>query len=101
MPHFLVKLIAPRPILAMDMDAQERAMVAEHFDCWKSRRDAGEVIVFEAGALSHGTLRRRRDRGCGRSRGARDADPAIKSNRGLAGEVYPMRAVARAATTSA
>jgi hypothetical protein len=55
----------------MDMDAQERAMVAEHFACWKSRQD-----------------------------GARDADPAIKSNRGLAGEVYPMRAVARAATTS-
>jgi hypothetical protein len=71
MRHFFVKLIAPRPILAMDMDAQELAMMAEHFACWKSRRDAGEVIVFEPGALSHGTLRRRRDRGCGRTRRAR------------------------------
>ena len=55
MPHVFLKLSAPRPTHAIDVDAQERAMMAEHFACWKSSRDAGEVILFEPGARSQGT----------------------------------------------
>jgi hypothetical protein len=68
MPHFFLKPIAPRPTFAMDIDARQRAMMTEHFAYWKSRLDAGAATVF--GARSQGT-QRRRDRGRGRSRGAR------------------------------
>jgi hypothetical protein len=62
MPHFFAKLIAPRPSFAMEMDAVERAMMAEHFAYWKTRLDAGEATVFAA---------RSQGAGRGRSRGAR------------------------------
>jgi hypothetical protein len=31
MPHFLLKLVAPRPTFANDMNDQEKAMMQEHF----------------------------------------------------------------------
>jgi hypothetical protein len=99
MPRFFVKLIAPRPTFAMDMDAQQRAMMAEHFTYWKSSDDAGEVIVFEPGARSQGT--RKGLYGVGVIAAADEAaarpsaDPVIKSDRGFACEVYPARGHAR------
>jgi uncharacterized protein YciI len=103
MPHLFLKLIAPRPTFAMDMDAQQRAMMAEHFTYWKSRLDAGEVIVFgpvldPKGPYGAGVIAAADEAA---ARAFADADPAIKSNRGFACEVYAMRAVTRAATTSA
>jgi hypothetical protein len=90
MPHFFAKLIAPRPPVAMDMDAHERAMTAGHFAYWKSRL-AGEADVFKPDARSQGILRRRRDRG------PEEADPIA----GLLATFIRCARVTRAATTSA
>ena len=100
MPHFFLKLIAPRPTFAMDMDAQERAMMAEHFAYWKSRLDAGEVIVFGPvldpnGPYGAGVIAAVDEAA---ARAFADADPAIRSNRGFVYEIYPMRAVTRETT---
>jgi hypothetical protein len=46
MPHFLLKLVAPRPTFANDMNDQEKAMMQEHFLYWKDRQDRGDVLVF-------------------------------------------------------
>jgi hypothetical protein len=76
--------------------------MAEHCAYWKSRLDAGELIVLRTmldprgpyGAGLIGAV------GEAAARAFADADPAIKSNRGFAYEVYPMRAVTRATTTA-
>jgi len=97
MPHFFLKLIAPRPSFANDMNEQEKTLMQQHFIYWKGRQDAGEVLVFgpvldpkgpygmgivvaadETGALTFAA-----------------ADPAMKANIGFACEVHPMRAVTR------
>ena len=46
MPHFFLKLVAPRPTFAMDMNDAEKAMMRQHFLYWKGRQDKGEVVVF-------------------------------------------------------
>jgi hypothetical protein len=46
MPHFFLKLIAPRPTFATDMSEAERKMMQEHVVYWKGRQDKGEVLVF-------------------------------------------------------
>ena len=46
MPHFFLKLIAPRPSFANDMNEQEKTLMQQHFIYWKERQDAGEVLVF-------------------------------------------------------
>jgi hypothetical protein len=43
MPHFFLKLIAPRPTFANDMNDAEKAMMQEHFLYWKGRQDKGDV----------------------------------------------------------
>ncbi len=97
MPHFFLKLIAPRPTFAMDMSAEEKAMMGEHAAYWKSKLDGGDVVVFGPVMDPHGPY------GMGivtmpdeaAARAFADADPAIKSGRGFACEIYPMRAVTR------
>ncbi len=46
MAHFFLKLIPPRPSFAMDMNAEEKAMMAKHLDYWKTKLDSGAVLVF-------------------------------------------------------
>jgi len=46
MPHFFLKLIAPRPTFATDMNDAEKKMMQEHFLYWKVRQDKGDVLVF-------------------------------------------------------
>src|SRR5271169_1095313 len=46
MAHFFLKLIAARPTFAMDMNAEEKAMMAEHVAYWKAKLDSGQVVVF-------------------------------------------------------
>ncbi len=97
MPHFFFKLIAPRPTFAMDMSAEERATMGEHFAYWKARLDAGEVVVFgpvmdPSGPYGAGIVAATDETA---ARAFADADPAMKSNRGFRCEIYPMRAVTR------
>jgi len=97
MPHFFLKLVAPRPSFAMDMNEAENAMMQEHFEYWKGRQDKGEVIVFgpvldPAGAYGMGVIEAA-DEAAARAFVA--GDPAMKANRGFSCEVHPMRAVLR------
>ena len=102
MPHFFLKLIAPRPTFAMDMNADEKAMMAEHFAYWKAKLDRGDVLVFgpvldAKGPYGAGIVLAADEAA---ARAFADADPAIKSNRGFTCEIYPMRAVTRETTTA-
>ncbi|MFY9786345.1 MAG: ATPase, partial [Pseudolabrys sp.] len=47
MPHFFLKLIAPRPTSAMEMNDAEKKLMEEHARYWKGRQDVGEVLVFD------------------------------------------------------
>jgi len=102
MPHFFLKLIAPRPTFAMDMNVEEKALMAEHAAYWKVRLDGGEVVVFgpvmdPKGPYGMGVIAVA-DEAAARSFIV--GDPAIKSNRGFTCEVHPMRAVMRETTTA-
>jgi uncharacterized protein len=97
MPHFFLKLIAPRPSFAMDMNDSERAMMAEHAAYWKTKLDHGEVIVFgpvmdPKGPYGAGIIA---VADAAAARTFADGDPVIKSDRGFVCEIHPMRAVTR------
>jgi hypothetical protein len=97
MPHFFLKLIPPRPSFAMDMNAEEKAMMGEHQQYWKGKLDGGEVVAFgpvldPKGPYGIGIVAAADELA---ARAFSDADPAIKSKRGFLCEIYPMRAVIR------
>ena len=97
MPHYFLKLVAPRPTFATDMTDGEKALMHEHFLYWKSRQDEGEVVVFgpvldPKGAYGMGVVAASDEAG---ARAFADADPAVRSIRGFSCEIYPMRAVTR------
>jgi uncharacterized protein YciI len=97
MPHFFLKLIAPRPTFAMDMNDTEKKMMQEHLGYWKGRLDRNEVIVFgpvldPMGPYGMGIIEAADEAG---ARAFADGDPALKANVGFKCEIYPMRAVTR------
>jgi uncharacterized protein YciI len=97
MPHFFLKLIAPRPTFAMDMDDSEKKMMNEHVLYWKGRQDQGEVLVFgpvfdPKGPYGMGIVDVADEAG---ARAFIANDPAMKAGVGFTGEIYPMRAVTR------
>jgi uncharacterized protein len=100
MPHFFLKLIAPRPSFATDMNEQEKMLMQQHFTYWKGRQDAGEVLVFgpvldPTAPYGMGVVSAVDEAG---ARAFAAADPAMQANIGFACEVYPMRAVTRDTT---
>jgi len=102
MPYFFLKLIPPRPTFAMDMNADEKAMMAKHVAHWKSKLDRGEVVVFgpvldPKGPYGAGVVAAADETA---ARAFADADPAIEANCGFVCEIYPMRAVTRESVTS-
>ncbi|MGB6799081.1 MAG: YciI family protein [Xanthobacteraceae bacterium] len=97
MQHFFLKLIAPRSSFAMDMSADEKAIMAEHLAYWKAKLDNGEVIVFgpvmdPKAPYGMGAVAAADETA---ARAFADGDPAIKSRRGFTCEIHPMRAVTR------
>jgi uncharacterized protein YciI len=97
MPHFFVKLVAPRPSFAMDMNDAEKKMMQEHFLYWKGRQEKGEVVVFgpvhdPAGSYGMGVVEAADEAS---ARAFTASDPAMKANCGFRCEIYPMRAVTR------
>ncbi|HEY5279309.1 MAG TPA: YciI family protein [Pseudolabrys sp.] len=99
MPHFFVKLIAPRPTFALDMNEAERALMNEHLQYWKGRLDRGEVVVFgpvmdPAGPYGMGVIEAEDERG---ARVFADGDPVARAGLGFRIEIHSMRAVTRAA----
>lgn len=97
MPHFFLKLVAPRPTFATDMNEHEKTMMQEHFIYWKGRQDAGEVLVFGPVLDSKGpfgmAILSAADEADARAFAS--GDPAMKANAGFTCEIYPMRAVTR------
>ena len=99
MAHFFLKLIPPRPSFALDMNAEEKAMMAEHLEYWKAKLDGGIVLVFgpvldPLGPYGAGVISAPDQIA---ARAFADADPAIKSGRGFICAIYPMQAVTREA----
>ena len=97
MPHFFLKLVAPRPTFAMDMNEAEKTMMQEHFLYWKGRQDKGEVLVFgpvldPKGPYGMGIISVSDEAG---ARAFAAGDPVMKANIGFSCEIYPMRAVTR------
>jgi uncharacterized protein YciI len=97
MPHFFLKLVAPRPTFATDMTDDEKARMQEHFLYWKSRQDAGEVVVFgpvldPKGAYGMGVVEAPDEAA---AHAFADADPAVRFIRGFNCEIHPMQAVIR------
>jgi uncharacterized protein len=97
MPHFYLKLIAPRPGFSADMNEAEKKMMQEHFLYWKEHQQKGEVIVFgpvmdPAGTYGMGVIEAVDETG---ARAFIAGDPAMKTNCGFKCEIYPMRAVTR------
>ena len=100
MPHFFLKLIAPRPTFANDMNDAEKAMMQEHFLYWKGRQDKGDVLVFgpvldPQGPYGMGVISASEEAG---ARAFAAGDRAMKASVGFRCEIYPMRAVTREAT---
>lgn len=46
MPHFVCKLIPPRPSFASEMSEQEAAAMAEHAAYWARLLEAGPVVIY-------------------------------------------------------
>lgn len=44
--HFLIKLIPPRLSFAQDMTSEERQLMHQHVDYWKSLSEAGVALLF-------------------------------------------------------
>jgi uncharacterized protein YciI len=45
-PHFVYRLIPPRPSFAQDMTPEEGALMAAHGEHWRRLMDDGRVLVF-------------------------------------------------------
>jgi uncharacterized protein YciI len=97
MPHFFIKLTAPRPTFAADMNETETKIMQDHARYWRQRQDAGEVLMFgpvldPKGPYGIGVV------ALADEVAARDfagADPAMMAKAGFACEIHPMRAVTR------
>src|SRR5690348_16759279 len=46
MPHFLFKLIAPRPTFAMDMNEAEKKLMQQHTIFWNDLLAKGVAVVY-------------------------------------------------------
>jgi uncharacterized protein YciI len=102
MPHFFLKLIAPRPTFAADMNDDEKKLMHAHFLYWKERQDRGEVLVFgpvldPKGAFGMGIVIAADDAA---AKAFAAGDPAMQSGLGFDCEIHPMRAVTREQPTS-
>jgi uncharacterized protein len=43
---FVLRLVAPRPTFALDMNDEERAVMVAHAAYWQPRVEAGDMVVF-------------------------------------------------------
>ena len=96
--YYLCRLIPPRPSFALDMTAEEAAMMKEHAAYWRKMLDQGVAVVFgpvmdPEGPYGVGVVRATSE---AELDAIRAGDPAIKAGRGLRYQVSPMaRAIHR------
>jgi uncharacterized protein YndB with AHSA1/START domain len=89
---FLLRLIAPRPTFAMDMSADERAVMESHGKYLAGKLAEGTVIAFgpvmdPAGAWGMGLVRAKDEAA---ARALTESDPVLLSNRGFRYEIVPI-----------
>ncbi len=89
---FLLRLIAPRPTFAMDMTADERAIMEKHGVYWRGKLAAGVAIAFgpvldPKGPWGMGLVKAHDE---AEVAAFEAGDPAITSGRGFRYEVLPM-----------
>ena len=46
MPHFMFKLIAPRPTFAMDMNEEEKKLMQQHAIFWNDLLAKGTALIY-------------------------------------------------------
>jgi uncharacterized protein YndB with AHSA1/START domain len=90
--YFFCRLLPPRPTFAMDMNAEERAVMQEHALYWRGMLAAGSALVFgpvgdPKGPWGLGILRAA-DEAAAHALQAKD--PVILSGRGFSYELMPM-----------
>jgi uncharacterized protein YciI len=98
MSYFLYKLLPPRPTFSQDITDEEMALMKVHGGYWQELADQGTAVIFGPVLDGKGgwglAIVEAADEKTVRALG--DNDPAVKANRGLRFEVYPMlRAVLR------
>jgi uncharacterized protein len=92
MTVFLCRLLPPRPSFALDMSAEEAALMGRHAAHWQAAADAGRVIVFGPVLDPKGPW----GLGLYEADGAEDAaafldqDPTILAGVGFSYEILPM-----------
>lgn len=92
MAYFFLKLIPPRATFPQDMTGEEAAMMREHVAYWQKLIAEGTHVValgpvFDPTApFGMGVI----EVGDDELRGLTANDPAIKANRGMRYESYPM-----------
>lgn len=90
--YFLVRLLAPRPTFAFDMNDEERAVMGQHAQHWAAALAAGSVVVFgpvgdPKGPWGMGVVRGKDEAAV---RAWTDKDPAVVSGRGFSVEILQM-----------
>lgn len=92
MPHYLCKLLAPRPTFPADMTPTEGAAMQAHMAYWAEHMARGAVLAFgpvadPAGAWGLGLLQVEDE---AELKGFLDNDPVIQANLGFRTEYLPM-----------
>lgn len=90
---FFIKLIAPRPTFAQDMNDEERTVMQEHISYWMGLTQEGTAVLFgpvfePTGGYGMGVIE------VADEQAAKEImlhDPTILSNRNFAFEIHPMR----------
>jgi uncharacterized protein YndB with AHSA1/START domain len=89
---FFLRLLPPRPTFAMDMTAEEKAVMQEHAAYWTRHLQEGNVVVFgpvgdPKGPWGMGVIRAADEAAV---RAFEAGDPAIRAERGFKYEEMPM-----------
>jgi hypothetical protein len=97
MPHFLLKLLPPRPSFPGDMTAEEKKLMDAHVTYWAGLVMSDTALVFgpvfdPAGIYGLGIVKTA-DEGEARAISARD--PAIEADCGFRYDVFSMQAATR------
>jgi uncharacterized protein YciI len=96
MPHFLCKLVPPRPTFLADMSAEEALTMRRHREYWTPRVESGVVVAMgpvadPAGAYGIAIIEARSEAAL---EAMLESDPAILSKTGFSYEVFGMPAIA-------
>lgn len=46
MPHFIFKLVSPRPTFAMDMNEEEKKLMHQHAIFWNDLLEKGTALIY-------------------------------------------------------